>query len=171
MARERECKFCQRSLKHESYFLYDSELARTFKSKNHIRIKVTRHRVMDTFEKEYHSWMLMFYQVQWWCLKKMFIGEVICHLKRRLKSLCYYKWKSWYKLLSCSGLKKILFAFFSSTASHPLRETQNIAISHQVLCSSTLKTNELKVYISLKENKLVCFTNSLDNFHLYTRFG
>ena len=28
------------------------------------------------------------------------------------------------------------------------------------LCSNTLKKNELKFYISLKENKLACFTNS-----------
>ena len=40
------------------------------------------------------------------CLKKMFNGEVICHLKRRLKRLCYYKWKAWYTLLPSSGLKE-----------------------------------------------------------------
>ena len=27
------------------------------------------------------------------CLKKMFNGEIIFHLKRRLKRLCYYKWR------------------------------------------------------------------------------
>ena len=37
----------QTSFKRKSYFLYDSELARTFESKNHIRIKLIRHRVME----------------------------------------------------------------------------------------------------------------------------
>ena len=41
-----------------------------------------------------------------------------------------------------------------------LRGTQDIAIEHQVLCSNTVKKNESKTYISLKENKLVSFTNS-----------
>ena len=40
------------------------------------------------------------------CLKKMINGEIICHLKRILKRLCYYKWKAWYTL-SKSGLKKL----------------------------------------------------------------
>ena len=73
--------------------------------------------------------------------------------------MCYYKWKAWYKLLSSLGLKKKLCSFLSSTTSHLLRRTKNIAIEHQFLCSNTMKTNELKVYISLQENKLVCFTN------------
>ena len=46
------------------------------------------------------------------CLKKIFNGEIICHLKRRLKRLCYYKWKAWYKLLSSSGLKKKIAHIF-----------------------------------------------------------
>ena len=37
--------------------------------------------------------------------------------------------------------------------------------------SNTLKRNELKVYISLKGNKLVCFGNSSDSFQVATRFG
>ena len=41
-----------------------------------------------------------------------------------------------------------------------LRETQDIGIEHKVLCSNTVKKNELKTYISLKENKLVSFINS-----------
>ena len=42
---------------------------------------------------------------------------------------------------------------------HPL-EWHTLNIVHQMLCSSTLKRNELEVYISLKESKLACFTNS-----------
>ena len=50
------------------------------------------------------------------CLKKMFTGEIIFHLKRRMmKGLCYYKWKAWYKLSSSSGLKKNICTFLSST--------------------------------------------------------
>ena len=89
------------------------------------------------------------------CLKrKTFNGELICDLKRRLKRFCYYKWKTWCKLLSGSGLRNKLCAFSSSTTSHLLRVAQNISIGHQELCSSTLRTSEFKVYnwkfISLK---------------------
>ena len=52
------------------------------------------------------------------CLKKMFDGEIIFHLKRKLNRLCYYKWKAWYKLLSTSGLKKDICTLLSSTR-HP----------------------------------------------------
>ena len=82
----------------------------------------------------------------------MFNGEIKCHLKRRLKKIVLLQVKS-------SGLKKKLCSFLSSTTSHLLRRAKNIAIEHQFLCSNTMKTNELKVYISLQENKLVCFTN------------
>ena len=44
-------------------------------------------------------------------LKKMFNGEIIFHLKWRLRRLCYYKWKAWYKLLSSSGLKRYFCNF------------------------------------------------------------
>ena len=58
----------------------DSELARTFESKNHIKIKkkiATEFWKMDAFGKKYHSWMLaechsVLYQVsnavQWSCV-------------------------------------------------------------------------------------------------------
>ena len=39
-------------------------------------------------------------------------GEITCHLKRRLKRLCHYKWKAWYKLLSSSRLKKNCIHFY-----------------------------------------------------------
>ena len=43
-------------------------------------------------------------------------GEIIFHLKRILKNLCYSNpcyWKVWYKLFSNSGLKKIVqFVFW-----------------------------------------------------------
>ena len=37
----------QTSLKHKSYSLYDSELARIFESTNNIKIKITRHILME----------------------------------------------------------------------------------------------------------------------------
>ena len=49
------------------------------------------------------------------CLNKMFNGETIFHFRRRLKRLCFYKWKAWYKLLSSAGLKKNICTFLSST--------------------------------------------------------
>ena len=94
----------------------------------------------------------------------MFNGKIIFYLKRRLKRLCYYKWKTWYKLLSSSGLKKNLCTFLSS-AIHPLKGAQNIAIGHQVWYNNTLKTNELKVYISLKKNKLICLAKGSFQLH------
>ena len=51
----------QTSLKYKLYSLYDSELVRTFESKNHLKIKITCDTElwkMDAFGKEYHSWML-----------------------------------------------------------------------------------------------------------------
>ena len=37
----------------------------------------------------------------------LFNGEITFHLKRILiVRLCYYKWKTWYKLLSSSGMKE-----------------------------------------------------------------
>ena len=46
------------------------------------------------------------------CWNKMFNGEIIFHLKRRLKRLCNYKWRAWYKLSSSSGWKKIVHISF-----------------------------------------------------------
>ena len=55
--------------------------------------------------------------------------------------------------------EKYLCIFLSSNTKYPLEE-HTLNIVHQILCSSTLKWNELIVYISLKESKLVCFTNN-----------
>ena len=119
----------------KSYFLYDSELARTFESKNHIRIKLTSHRVNKkcfalgrNITRECLLSQPVLYQLlnafQCWCLKKMFNGEIICHLKRRLRRLFYHKWKAWYKLLSSSGLKKKLAIFFIIHQSSFERDTK-----------------------------------------------
>ena len=99
---------------------------------------------MDAFGKEYHSWMLAECQSGFKrnpmmvSLKKMFNGEIICHLKGRLKRLCYYKWKAWYTLLSSSGLKNI--CIFLSSTSQLLRGAPplNIFIGPQVLCSNKI---------------------------------
>ena len=45
------------------------------------------------------------------CLKKTFNVEIF-YLKKRLKKLCYYSWKSGYKLLSISGLKIFFTCFY-----------------------------------------------------------
>ena len=69
------------------------------------------------------------------CLKKMFNVEIICHLKRRLKRLYYYKWKAGYTLLSSSGLKKLHISIIST--SHPFeRGTTKYCHGHEVLCSN-----------------------------------
>ena len=100
---------------------------------------------MDAFVKEYLAESVsVLNAVQWWCLKKMFNGEIIliCHLKMRLKRLCYYKWKAWYKLLSSSGLKKNLCTFLSCTI-HPFRGA---------------RTNW---------KFIICFANTLGSFQLH----
>ena len=76
---------------------------------------------------EWISSQSVFYQVlnavQWWCLKKIFNGEIICNLKRRLKRLCYYKWKTWYTLLSSSHIKTFCISIIST--SHPFERGTN----------------------------------------------
>ena len=52
---------------------------------------------------------------QWLCFfKKNFNGEIIFHLKRILKRLCYYKWKrtTRYKFMCDSGLQKFRGHFY-----------------------------------------------------------
>ena len=39
-------------------------------------------------------------------------GEILFHLKRILKVLCHYTWKTWYKLWSSSGLKVFCIRFY-----------------------------------------------------------
>ena len=121
------------------------------------------------------SQCLISFKCSQWCLKKMCFKEKVCfkentyeeitfHLRRILKRLCYYQWKAWYKLLLSSRLKKYWTHFY-----HPpkifLRGTKYRAPKR--LCSNTLKRNELRVYFSLKENKLACFTNSYDSFQVH----
>ena len=96
----------------------DSELAKTFE-KNHIKIRTNRHRLTE------NGWIMEGISLMNACLvsvrilssfkrnpmmvcwKKMFNGEIICHLKRRLKRLCYCKWKAWYIIVK-SRIKKNL---------------------------------------------------------------
>ena len=98
----------------------------------------------------------------WCCLKKMWRNNI--SFKKETEKI--YKWKAWYKLLSSSGLKKI-FAHVSiihTKCKHPL-ECGGTCV-HEILCTiycaavCILKREELTIYISLKESKLACFTNS-----------
>ena len=70
------------------------------------------------------------------CLKKIFNGEIIRHLKRRLKRLCYYKWKAWHTLLSSSGLKQSCVILSSLPVILLTGAPLNIVIEHEVLCSN-----------------------------------
>ena len=63
--------------------------------------------------------------------------------------------------------EKYLCTFLSSNTNILLVGTHQLNIVHQILCSSTLKRNELKVYISLKESKLACFTNSYGSLQVH----
>ena len=128
---------------------------------------------MDAFWKQYHPWMLIeslsqcshqvlnavsdgvFKENVWWRNTILFKKET-----ERLW-FGYYKWKPC--LFSCSGLKKYFCTFLSSTKrKHPF-------VRHKIWCTKycVWKTNELKVYISLKENKWRGFTNSLSSFRVH----
>ena len=52
--------------------------------------------------QSYGKWMHLQRNIthEWLLSPSIFNGEIIFHLKRRQKRLCYYKWKPWYKLLS-----------------------------------------------------------------------
>ena len=63
--------------------------------------------------------------------------------------------------------KKILCTFLSCTK-HQFEGTKYRA--RKQLYSSTLKRNKLKVCMSLKDNKLVCFANSQAHFKYTTWF-
>ena len=90
---------------------------------------------------------------QWWCvLKKIFNGEIIFHLKRRLKRLCYYKWKAWYKLLPSSGLKKNKCTFLSSTR-HPSEEQKMLDTKYCVAIPSEKKKEWIIESLHLPEEK------------------
>ena len=97
-------------------------IARTFENKNQINIKITRHRFIENgciregtslMNVCWASVLSSFkYSPMMECLKKMFNGEIIYHLKRRPKRLCHYMWEAWHKLLSSLGLKKIWVHFY-----------------------------------------------------------
>ena len=79
-------------------------------------------------------------------------------------------------LLQMKGLIQIIVKFrteknecihFYNPPEILLKGPQYIFIGHKVLCSNTLKKNELEVYISPKGNKLACFTNNSSSFQLH----
>ena len=124
------------------YCIFMIVKAKTFeRSTNHIETKITRRRfmedacILDGISLMNVCWVNQsaFYQVLnaavMVCLKKMFNGEIIFHLKRRLKRLPYFKWKAWYKLLSSSGLKNYISTFPSSTI-HPFEGHEILGTKH-----------------------------------------
>ena len=82
----------------------------------------------------------------------MFKGEI---RKDTLKRLCYCKRKASYRLLSCSGLIKFCACLYHAS-NILLRGMKKKYCEQKWLCSK----NKLKVYISLKYNKLAYFENS-----------
>ena len=90
------------------------------------------------------------------CLRKMFNGERVLHLKRYW-NICVIISESLIKIAVKVRAEKMGARFY-----HPpnilLRGTKYCASKR--LCSSTLKRSKLKIYISHKENKLTCLTNS-----------
>ena len=83
-----------------SLYMTAMMIARTFENKNHIKIKITRHRFM----KNGCIWEGTLLMNACWtsvlssftcspvmvCLKKMFTGEITWNLERRLERLCHY---------------------------------------------------------------------------------
>ena len=74
-------------------------------------------------------------------MHRWFISQVKCLLQ---------------KLLLSSEWKNICARFFNSPILLLMGRKNR---PPKKLCGNTLKWNKLKVYISLKENKLECFTN------------
>ena len=88
------------------------------------------------------------------CLKKMFNGEIMFHVKGILKRL---QVKCLVKIIFKVKTDKF-FVHFYHLPNILLRGT--IYRAPKRLCYNALKKNEFKAYISLKEYKLACFTNS-----------
>ena len=74
--------------------------------------------------------------------------------------------KAWYKLLSTSGLSISLHVSCTIIRQTSFRGVRNI-IHENNSNSNTLKRSKLKLYISLKENKLACFANSWGSFQIH----
>ena len=66
----------------------------------------------------------------------MFNGEIIFHMKRMLKMLCYYKWQAWQKLLSNSGLKKVPILHISILHRKSFWGAQNIVHKNDCVANS-----------------------------------
>ena len=66
-------------------------------------------------------------------------GEKRFNLTKKLKKLCYYNWKTWYKLLSSLRLKKNCVRFYYPP-NMVLRGTKYCAS----LSSNTIKRKELE---------------------------
>ena len=136
----------------------DSESARTSESKNHIKIKTNHFRftengcIWEGMSLMNACWVSEFYQVlkavQWWCVWRKCLMEKK-YVKKETEKI---------DLLQVKDLIHIIVyhpPVILLRGAPPL----NIANGHQV-------RNKLRVYISLKENKVTCFANSLGSFDL-----
>ena len=86
---------------------------------------------MGAFEKDCYSWMLA--ESVKWSIKFYIQSNDGVFKERRLKRLCYYMWKAWYKIIVKFKTEKNFCTFLLFT-SYPLRREQNIATGHQVFC-------------------------------------
>ena len=72
--------------------------------------------------------------------------------KMILTRLCYCKWKASWKYCQIQS--------WGNLCTFLLITNHSFKWHKKWLCSNTLKSNKLKIYISLKGNKLACFANS-----------
>ena len=85
--------------------------ARTFESKNHIKIEITRYRVMENG----CIWVINACWVSQWVFYQV-LNPVWCVFKeRRLKRWCYYMWNAWYKTIVKFTTEKICAHFYHPT--------------------------------------------------------
>ena len=92
-------------------------------------------------------------------VKKKFDGETIFHWKRM--KIMFLQVKGLIKVIVKFRVEKILYALKSNILLMGMKYCV-----WKRLCSNTLKRTKLKVYISLKGNKLACFANSYGSFQV-----
>ena len=94
------------------------------------------------------------------CFKNMFNGEIIFHFKKEAQKIVLLQMKGLIQITDKFRTEKISLHVSLSSTKHLFEGYEILCI----MCSNTVKSNKLKVHVSLKENKLACFTNSKGSF-------
>ena len=90
--------------------------------------------------------------------------EIIFHFKKETEKIVLLQVKSLIQIIIKfrTGKISVHVSIIHQTSFWAARK-----IVHQISCSNNLKRNKLKIYGSLKENKLSCFTSSKGSFQVH----